>query len=73
MSVHHLVKSGVIQGSVLGPILFTVYLVDLIEAKIKNFADDAKIICKSSNPCRTAESRPSQSGNMVKDMGNEIK
>ena len=43
------VNSGVIQGSVLGPILFIIFINDLID-QIKNspkvFADDTKIISK---------------------------
>lgn len=54
MSSKHIVSSGVIQGSVLGPLLFTSYLFDLvdhIETHMKNFADDGKLY---ANPTLSA-------------------
>ena len=42
----HIVDCGVTQGSVLGPLLFILYvndIPDLVDSKIKMFADDIKI------------------------------
>ena len=43
------VLSGVIQGSVLGPILFLIYTNDLEDDKVLIFADDTKVFRKVTN------------------------
>ena len=46
------VTSGIPQGSVLGPILFTIYINDLpdaIENMVKLFADDTKVYATVNN------------------------
>ena len=52
------IKSGVPQGSVLGPLLFLVYINDLengIKSSIRFFADDTSLFSTVNDPNSSAE------------------
>ena len=55
-SEERIVTSGIPQGSVLGPILFVLYINDLptnVESEIRLFADDTKLFTRSDIPGAT--------------------
>ena len=57
-SESHNVTSGIPQGSVLGPLLFVLYINDLpenLKSQVALFADDLKMFAKSSNQNMTQE------------------
>ena len=50
------VTSGIPQGSVLGPLLFVLYINDLpgeVQNDVRLFADDTKLFARSDTPERT--------------------
>ena len=47
------IEAGILQGSVLGPLLFSIYTVDLpisTEIIIATFADDTALLVSHANP-----------------------
>ena len=53
-SKHRNICCGVLQGSILGPLLFTIYINDMNQSvtscKMHHFADDTNLLFRNKNP-----------------------
>jgi hypothetical protein len=59
-SISHDVTSGISHGSVLGPILFVIYINDMpdhVDSEAYLFADDTKVYCLYGDQTAAAYSR----------------